>query len=221
MNGHVVLLGDSILDNGAYTEGGPDVVTHLRGMLPAGWRATLLAVDGSLVGDLDGQLSDLPSDTTRVIVAVGGNNVLMNLDLLRVRVRSESEALMKVGQRVAVFEGNYRRAIKQVLGLGRETVVCTIYNASVDTKDGAAALGFSAEEAAAALVVLAAFNDAILRVAFEEKLRVIDLRLVCTEPADYVNTIEPSVRGGEKIARSIVTALGLTDQTGEHSRIFG
>ena len=221
MNGHVALLGDSILDNGAYTEGGPDVVTHLRGMLRTGWRATLLAVDGSLVGDLDGQLSHLPPDTTRVIVSVGGNNVLMNLDLLRLRVRSESEALMKVGHRVAVFERDYRRAIKQVLSLGRETVVCTIYNANVDTKDGAAALGFSPEEGAAALVVLATFNDVILRVAFEAKARVIDLRLVCTEPADYANAIEPSVRGGEKIARAIVNALGLTDETGEHSRVFG
>ncbi len=64
MNGHVALLGDSILDNGPYTEGGPDVVTHVRGMLPAGWRATLLALDGSLIADLDGQLSDLPADAT-------------------------------------------------------------------------------------------------------------------------------------------------------------
>jgi hypothetical protein len=69
MNGHVVLLGDSILDNGAYTEGGPDVVTHLRGMLPTGCRATLLAVDGSLVEDLDGQQSDIPPDTTHLVVA--------------------------------------------------------------------------------------------------------------------------------------------------------
>jgi hypothetical protein len=52
-------------------------------------------------------------------------------------------------------------------------------------------------------------------------VRVIDLRMVCTEPADYANTIEPSVRGGEKIARAIVTALGLTGQAGEHSRVFG
>jgi hypothetical protein len=50
---------------------------------------------------------------------------------------------------------------------------------------------------------------------------VIDLRLVCTEPADYANPIEPSSGGGEKIARAIVTALGLTEQTGEHSRVFG
>jgi hypothetical protein len=220
MNGHVVLLGDSILDNGAYISGGPDVLTHLRGMLPAGWRATLLALDGSLIADLDGQLSDLPADTTHVVVSVGGNNVLMNLDILRLRVRSAPQALMKLGQRVAAFERDYRRAIDRVRILGRELAICTIYNANLDREAGAAALGFSPEEAAAALVILTTFNDVILRVGFEAKLRVIELRLVCTEPADYANTIEPSVRGGEKIARAIVAALGLTEQTGGHSRVY-
>ena len=220
INGHLVLLGDSILDNGAYTSGGPDVVTHLRGLLPAGWRATLLALDGSLVGDLDGQLSELPADTSHAVVSMGGNNVLMNLDILRLRVRSEPEALVKLGQRVAVFERAYRKAINRLLSLGRETVVCTIYNASLDTAAGAAALGLSSEEAAAALVALTAFNDVILRVSVEAKLRVIELRLVCTEPADYANTIEPSVRGGKKIARAIVRAFGLGVPTAEASRIY-
>lgn len=220
INGHLVLLGDSILDNGAYTSGGPDVVTHLRGLLPAGWRATLLALDGSLVGDLDGQLSELPADTSHAVVSMGGNNVLMNLDILRLRVRSEPEALVKLGQRVAVFERAYRKAINRLLSLGRETVVCTIYNASLDTAAGAAALGLSSEEAAAALVALTAFNDVILRVSVEAKLRVIELRLVCTEPADYASTIEPSVRGGEKIARAIVRAFGLGVPTAEASRIY-
>jgi hypothetical protein len=31
-----------------------------------------------------------------------------------------------------------------------------------------------------------------------------DLRLICTEEADYANPIEPSERGGEKISRVIV-----------------
>jgi hypothetical protein len=220
MNGHLALLGDSILDNGAYTSGGPDVVTHLRGLLPPEWRATLLALDGSLVGDLDGQLSDLPPDATHLVVSVGGNNVLMNLDILRIRVRSEPEALTKLGQRVAVFERAYRKAINRLVSLGRETVVCTIYNASLDTAAGAAALGLSSEEAAAALVALTAFNDVILRAGFEARLRVIEMRLVCTEPVDYANTIEPSVRGGEKIARAIIRAFGLSASTDEPSRIY-
>jgi hypothetical protein len=220
MNGHLVLLGDSILDNGAYTDGGPDVVTHLRGMVPAGWRATLLALDGSLIGDLEEQLSALPVDTTHIVVSVGGNNVLMNLDVLRARVRSEPEALVKLGHRVALFEGAYRVAINRVLHLGKALTLCTIYNASLDTDAGAEAMGFSTEEAAAALVMLTTFNDVILRVAFEAKLRVIELRLVCTEPADYANAIEPSVRGGEKIARAIVRSFGLATPTADPSRVF-
>src|SRR3712207_2336551 len=43
---HVVLLGDSIFDNAAYVRGGPDVIRQLQGVLPAGWKATLRAVDG-------------------------------------------------------------------------------------------------------------------------------------------------------------------------------
>src|ERR1700686_4489350 len=220
MNGHIALLGDSILDNGAYTSGGPDVVAHVRGMLPAGWRATLLALDGSLIGDLDDQLSGLPADTTHVVVSIGGNNAAMNLDILRLRVRSEPEALLKLGYRVAVFETAYRVAINRVLSLGKEMAVCTIYNASLDTDAGAQVMGFSTEEAAAALVMLTTFNDVILRVAFEANLRVIELRLVCTEPADYANAIEPSVRGGEKIARAIIRSFGLAPPAGEPSKIY-
>ena len=44
---HVVLVGDSILDNGSYTRGGPDVVSQVRALLPSGWKATLVALDGS------------------------------------------------------------------------------------------------------------------------------------------------------------------------------
>src|SRR5256886_8612452 len=44
---HLVLLGDSIFDNAQYTSGGPDVVSQVRNLLPSGWCASLLAVDGS------------------------------------------------------------------------------------------------------------------------------------------------------------------------------
>jgi hypothetical protein len=45
---NIVLLGDSVFDNGAYVEGGPDVVDQLRSIVPAGWPCTLSAVDGAL-----------------------------------------------------------------------------------------------------------------------------------------------------------------------------
>jgi hypothetical protein len=33
--------------------GGPDVIAQLRRRLPSGWQASLLAVDGSRIGDLE------------------------------------------------------------------------------------------------------------------------------------------------------------------------
>jgi hypothetical protein len=93
---HVVLLGDSILDNAAYTGGRPAVIDHLQDLLGIGWKASLLAVDGSVTA---------------------------------------------------------------------------------------------------------------LRIAFRVGIPLIDLRLVCTTPADYANEIEPSVAGGAKIAGAIVSAV--------------
>jgi hypothetical protein len=71
--------------------------------------------------------------------------------------------------------------------------VCTIYNGNFPD---AAFQRLSS-------TALSVFNDAILRVAFEHRLDVIDLRLVCNEPADYANPIEPSSHGGQKIAQVI------------------
>jgi hypothetical protein len=51
------------------------------------------------------------------------------------------------------------------------------------------------------------FNDVILRVAIEFGIPVIDLRFVCSSPADYANPIEPSSAGGAKIARAIVSLV--------------
>ena len=58
---HVVLLGDSIFDNKAYTAGGPDVVTQLQGIVPSGWRATLCAIDGATTEGFSRQVAAIPA----------------------------------------------------------------------------------------------------------------------------------------------------------------
>jgi hypothetical protein len=45
--GHIILLGDSIFDNARYVPDRPPVIEQVRRSLQSGWRATLLAVDGS------------------------------------------------------------------------------------------------------------------------------------------------------------------------------
>jgi hypothetical protein len=200
MSSHIVLLGDSVFDNRTYTGGAPDVLSHLRELLPSPWRATLRAVDGSTAADLARQLPGVPSDCSHLVISVGGNDALLNSDLLGTSVSSTAEALALFGDRSHRFEEAYRVAIDSALALGRDTTVCTIYNGNLESR-----------EAPLARVALMTFNDVILRVAFERGLRVIDLRLVCTAAEDYANPIEPSGRGGRKIADAIASCLGLAD----------
>jgi hypothetical protein len=72
----------------------------------------------------------------------------------------------------------------------------------------------------AGMNALMMFNDVILRTAFERGVPVIDLRLVCTEPSDYANPIEPSGQGGRKIADAIVCALGLSHRCATASHFY-
>src|SRR5690606_15680370 len=132
MSNHIVLLGDSIFDNAAYTGGKPDVLPHLRAILPDGWETTLCAVDGSTTGDLIDQLGAVPSNATHLVVSIGGNDALLNSDLLNTPVRSTAEALTLFGERATRFETDYAKAIDTALTLGRETPVCTIYNGNLE-----------------------------------------------------------------------------------------
>jgi hypothetical protein len=77
---HVVLLGDSIFDNAAYVHGSPDVITHLNSILPLDWKASLLAVDGSISTDVIGQIRKIPESATHLVVSVGGNDGLSRAD---------------------------------------------------------------------------------------------------------------------------------------------
>jgi len=206
---HIVLLGDSIFDNGAYTGGEPDVISDLRASLPRGWRASSVAVDGSTTADLGPQLQRVPADATHAVLSIGGNDALLNGDVLHCEVSSTAEALQLFGERIAAFRASYARALDSVLALGRRTTVCTIYEGNLEP-----AL------ATIARVALMLFNDAILRAAFERRVEVIDLRLFCTAPSDYANPIEPSGSGGGKIARAIVAAAA-SSPIAEGSRVMG
>ncbi|BDZ44833.1 SGNH/GDSL hydrolase family protein [Naasia aerilata] len=190
--GHVVLLGDSILDNGAYVGTGPDVVAQLRAELPDGWRASLLARDGDVSRGVHEQLRGLPSDATHLVVSVGGNDALAFAHVLDQRAGSVGEALTILGGLQGQFAVNYVAMVGAVTALGLPAAVCTIYDTPL-----------SLPTQPAIRTGIAVFNDCITRSAFAAGLSLIDLRLICTEDADYANPIEPSVRGGAKIARAI------------------
>lgn len=203
---HIVLLGDSIFDNSRYTEGGPDVVSQVRQLLPANWRACLLAVDGSTTENLPAQLHRVPPDATHLVLSVGGNDALMNSSILHTPADSTSHAIRALADLSRSFEEKYRRAVRACQQLRLPLTICTIYNGCFPDDDLQRLVSTS----------LMVFNDVILRVGFEFGLAIIDLRFVCSSAADYANPIEPSSAGGAKIARAILNVLST-----EHSDNFG
>ena len=194
---HLVLLGDSILDNGAYTSGGPSVIQQVQEQLPAGWRATLGAIDGSTTADIADQLSALPKDASHLLLSVGGNDALLRADLLDSPVTSTGQALQMLHAAVTEFSSAYARVIDACLATRLPLVVCTVYNGDFPEP----------QAQQRATTAIAVFNDAIIATAVRKALRVIELRTVCVSSEDYANPIEPSSRGGAKIAAAIVRAV--------------
>lgn len=147
---------------------------------------------------------------SRLVLAIGGNDALQNSDLLDLRTASAGRALSIFADRLAAFERSYRGTLNGVLRVGRPLIVCTIYNGALD-----------ADTARLARVGLMMFNDVIVRTAVENGLAVVELRVVCTEPADYANPIEPSGPGGLKIATAVARALGVLPAARPPSLIWG
>jgi hypothetical protein len=203
---HIVLCGDSIFDNAAYTNGRPDVIAQVRQLLPMNWCASLLAVDGATTEDIFHQLNRVPPDASHLVLSVGGNDALMNMSILKAPAHSTAQAVAVLADVSGVFEEKYRRAVAACRWLPLPLTLCTIYN-------GCFPEGDFQRLASTALMV---FNDVILRVGIEFGLSMIDLRFVCSSPVDYANPIEPSSIGGAKIARAIVNLVsaGHTENTG-------
>lgn len=205
---HAVLLGDSIFDNAAYVEGDASVIRHVRDCLPPEWRATLLAVDGSIADDVESQLQSLPADATHLIISCGGNDALGQFGVLTEPVPSIHAALRRMDRVRADFEASYRRMLLNAKATQKPLAVCTIYDA-IPTFDRAA------------LVAIGFFNDVIIREAALARVPVLDLRAVCTQPSDYSrrSPIEPSAEGGKKIASAIASLLMSHDYARPHCAI--
>ncbi|MBD0372080.1 MAG: SGNH/GDSL hydrolase family protein [Pyrinomonadaceae bacterium] len=207
---HVILLGDSIFDNAAYVRGGPDVINQLQGQLSDEWRATLLAVDGSVVEDVHRQLQRLPADASHLVISAGGNDAINHADILTARANGFAEALNRLADVSDSFERRYEEMLRAATSLGLPVAVSTIYYPRFP----------DAQLQRIAVAALSIFNDVIIRRAFMAGVPLLDLRLICNQAEDYANEIEPSVRGGEKITDVIVALLSTHDFNRRRTEVF-
>jgi len=141
------------------------------------------------------QLQKLPRDASHLVVSVGGNDALSQANLLDRNVRSMAEALELITGVRERFRLAYARMLDQVLERQLPLAACTIYEPRFPEP----------LRRSLAATALTALNDAITREAFARNVDCIDLRIICNDDRDFANPIEPSVQGGAKIARAILS----------------
>lgn len=208
---HIVLLGDSVIDNKAYVQADePDVPEQLRKLLGEGHQVTSVAVDGSMTGDIAQQLENVPKDATHLVVSMGGNDLLDRISYSEYPVQSTMEAMIIMSNLSSQFRKQYHTALEGILELGLPTIVCTVYNPRLEDHS----------MQTVAVTALQTFNDCIMQEVAQAGLPLIDLRSVCSDDADFANPIEPSVVGGQKIAEAIQSVLNEHDFAIKRTQIF-
>jgi hypothetical protein len=190
---HVVLVGDSVIDNKAYVAGGPDVTEQLRRFLPVEWKLTSLAQDGAVIHDVLAQIDRLPTSATHVVISAGGNDALQSSSVLTHRANSVAGALVLLEKERTEFRDKYGRLLDRSQRPGLSFCVCTIYEPRFPERD-------RRRVSATALTLL---NDVITAEAFARGIALIDLRIIFSHDSDFANPIEPSERGGMKLAKAV------------------
>ena len=205
---NVVLIGDSIFDNAPYVNQGEEIFSILTEMI-APDRVTLLATDGDITSDVKMQMEKYPDDATHVFVSCGGNDALQSSIALEKSAASVGDALEIMHIVKERFRLDYVDMLNRITERYSKPVICTIYNNVPLLPNDA-------------LTALALFNEVILEEAFNRRLSVIDLRIVCNEAGDYseVSPIEPSYSGGIKIAKVIKRAIDTIGFNANESVVF-
>jgi hypothetical protein len=209
----VFLLGDSIFDNAPYVPKNTEVRAQLQALLGDEHRVVLLARDGDVLADVRGQvtrLREMRAGSGTLVVSCGGNNVLGLVGYMQSSVKSVLDATEMLAAWQAEFRFEYRRMLDEVVTLGLPVAISTIYDCVPGLSPGLR-------------TALAVFNDVILREAVARRLPVLDLRVVCDDPADYaaVSPIEPSQQGGAKIAAAIAIWIRSQNPTLQRTVVFG
>jgi hypothetical protein len=100
--------------------------------------------------------------------------------------------------------------LETVLSRNLPAAICTIYNPNF----------LEPLLQRIATVALSAFNDVIIRQAISNGIPFLDLRLVCSEKKDYANEIEPSSKGGRKIAAKILETIETHDFSNKRTSVY-
>jgi lysophospholipase L1-like esterase len=182
---NIILIGDSILNNSVYTfqnQSVPDLISKQLEKTP---EKTLynLAKDGATISDCSNQLNEIPNNLnvneTNVFISAGGNDILNSRQLNSVSVDALFNKYMELIKTVKTKLNNSNIVLLKLYYPLKSTyksfyTVIKQWNQLLD--DNSSVIGY--------------------------KLLHTDTIIVSKE--DIIYDIEPSVKGGDKIAEAIV-----------------
>ena len=189
------LMGDSILDNGIYTETGVSTMDMVVDALPD-WRVHRQATDGATIASTNHQKLCLSMVAVkqkhiegRRVISMGGNDLL---PLVGGLAEDEDKPVSYIAS-LEPIANQFEKEYREVLELSDcPTLVMTIWRPHFgdETLD------------AACNVLVGCFNAIIWRLAQEHGADVFDLHGQ-SDSDWYANPIEPSLTGSDHIAKAI------------------
>lgn len=201
---HIVLLGDSTLDNGRYLDlagGELSVEKQLaKRCLERGWDLTVLAQDGSMLDDVrKRQLPLIPQTATHIVLSASGNDLLSLLNQMVVANFTLSSMYETIGAGLTSVSDDYRDILKELKGFGCHSACCTLYRPNFNH------LFFKS----LATMSLGLHNSRISQISEELDVSIIDLANMFDGPDDFANPLELSTTGGSKLVENV--AMFVTD----------
>lgn len=188
------LMGDSILDNGIYTETGVSTMDMVAERLPD-WEVRRHALDGATITSTGKQkhppagLLRLTQQSEKRVISMGGNDLL---PLVGGLAEDEDKPVSYIAS-LEPIANQFEKEYREVLELSDvPTLVMTIWRPHFGDPTVDAACN----------VLVGCFNGIIWRLAQEHGADVFDLHGQSNSDW-YANPIEPNLTGSEHIAKAI------------------
>ena len=196
---YVSLLGDSIIDNKVYVQPHElSVKEHLEEQ--SEYMFKQLAVDGHTTSDvLSFQLDKLPKLSTHKVLSIGGNDLLGQIYFLKNKEEfTVKEVMEQAVCKLAPIKDRYRTIVQNLSQQDSKILLCTVYEGNLLDDSLYSDIAFASQ------AMVSMLNDIIFSTAATYKVDVLELRNIFTTPEDYANPIEPSHKGGKKLASGII-----------------
>lgn len=201
LNGiHVVLVGDSTLDNGRYlnyANGELSVEKQLsKRCEDEGWHMTVLAQDGSMLEDvLVNQMRLIPDNATHIVMSASGNDLLALLNEMVQANFTAASMYRAIVTGLGQVADRYKDLAQALKSLGCHLACCTVYRPNFNH------MFFKT----LATCSLGLHNSRLKQISVDLDCSVIDLANMFDSKEDFANPLELSTRGGSKFVQNIVT----------------